>query len=81
MEDHLRNSVFDILSILNQPKKASPLLPINDDTQTALCQIATIINKSIPLPPKVVPVPLPTPPVAQPRVEHHQKYQQFRGCQ
>ena len=69
MEDHLRNSVSDILSILNQPKTASPLLPINDDTPTALHQIATIINKSIPLPPSVVPVPLPTPPVAQPRVE------------
>ena len=69
MEDHLRNSVSDILSILNEPKTASPLLPINDDTRTALRQIATIINKSIPLPPPVVPFSLPTPPVAQPRVE------------
>ena len=69
MEDHLRNSVSDILSILNKPKTASPLLPINNDTRTALCQIATIINKSIPLPPPVAPFPIPTPPVSQPRVE------------
>ena len=66
IEDHLRNSVSDILSILNAPKTSSPLLPINDDTRTAIRQVATILNRTIPIPPPVEP--LPSPPVSLPRV-------------
>ena len=64
MEDYQRQSISDILAILNDPKQPiAPFLTFGDDTTNALRKIATLLNRVIPPPPRVLPlsVPVPTP--------------------
>ena len=61
-EDFLRQSISDILAILNDPKPPiAPFLTFGDDTKNALRKIATLLNRAIPTPPRVLPLPVPAP--------------------
>jgi hypothetical protein len=76
-EDYLRQSINDILAILNDPKPPiAPFHTFGDDAMNAFRQMATLLNRAMPLPPTVEPLPepvspptnLPTPTVELPRV-------------
>jgi hypothetical protein len=43
-EDYLRQSVGDIIGLLDDPKSTIPSLSFGDDTQNAIKQIATLLN-------------------------------------
>jgi len=61
-EDYLRQSIGDILAILNDPKPPiAPFLTFGDDTTNALRKIATLLNCAIPPPPRVLPLLVPVP--------------------
>jgi hypothetical protein len=57
-EDYLRQSISDILALLNDPKPPiAPFLPFGDETTNALRQIATLLNRVVPQPTPVEPLP------------------------
>ena len=61
-EDYLRQSVGDIIALLNDPKPTIPALSFGNDTQNAIKQIATLLNRALPSPPPVLPSPPAIPP-------------------
>ena len=61
-EDYLRQSVGDIIGLLDDPKSTIPSLSFGDDTQNAIKQIATLLNRALPSPPPVLPPPSAIPP-------------------
>jgi len=63
-EDYLRQSVGDIISLMNKPKMQLPFLAYGDNTNNAISAIATLLKRSIPIPDPVVPtLPLPVNPM------------------
>jgi hypothetical protein len=56
MDDFLRQATSDILAILQQPSTV-PSLQCGDDTQAAVTQIAQLLNRSVPQPTLIEPLP------------------------
>jgi hypothetical protein len=70
-EDYLRQSVGDILALLQDPPKTLPFLSYGDATKNAVTKIAQLLQRSVPQPRLPIPplVPLVTQPAsALPRV-------------
>jgi hypothetical protein len=64
-EDYLRQSVEDIIALLDDPKPTIPSLSFGDETQNAIKQIANVLNQALPSPPPVPPPPSAIPPTTQ----------------
>ena len=64
-EDYLRQSVGDIISIINEPTTTIPSLTFGNSTKNAIQQVAQILHRALPLPPPVQPS---SPQIIQPLV-------------
>jgi hypothetical protein len=68
-EDYLTQAASDILSILQRPPSNLPYLAYGDTTKNALVQIAKLLGRAAPAPPKAQVADAATPPAHPPRVQ------------